>query len=232
MNRLGLRVVALLTFVFLGTLPVYGVTLDAVLDFSNVNNPSGAWTYGYVPAGSTDTDGFAEFDTNNTDYPASGVSSWSSGPASVPLIGRNTTGSDVTVLSTITLPPNLLLLYANDTSDWAVLRWTAPAAGDYVLTAYMQNIGDSPATVDVALDGVLQGLLLNGLPFPLDTYGETLYVSLGNVWTFAEGQTLDFVVENGGVGVAATADIPEPASLLLAVLGLAGLGMLRRRTNL
>ena len=117
-------------------------------------------------------------------------------------------------------------------------RWTAPAAGDYDITAVFtgQGLGGSHSNVSVALNGVDEwNTLVNGFvgrswegytdgfgPDPLQAYGDTL--------TLAAGDTLDFGVVTGAQPAPIGVDVqivPEPMTLIL--LGLGGLASIRRR---
>jgi hypothetical protein len=225
MSRLGLRAVSLLALSLVAMIPAFGLpTFDAVADFSS-SNPSVAWSYGWVPAGSTDTNSFELFDSYQVLVP--GVNAWTYVAADPPpIIAQNTGPDDVTYvggyLDGIVQPWYLLLLHPGTEGEYAVLRWTAPADAVYNVNAYFQNIDQQAVTVDVAIDGALLG------PFTIDDYGSNFFVT--GPQYFTAGQTLDFIVQTGGVGVAANFAVPEPATLSLLGMGLLALGILRRRS--
>lgn len=225
MSTLGRRAVALMALSFVAITLALGATSDAVADFSGTN-PSGAWSYGWVAVGSTDTTTFQLFDTYQAGLLATGVDSWTLAGDSQPVVAQNTGPDDVTYpsgyLAGIIQPASLLLLHPGAAGDWAVLRWTAPSSGEYSIDGYFENIDVQPVIVDLGIGGALAG------PFTVDPYGTDFY-TIGQVY-FTAGQTLDFVAESGGAG--ATADIsyiPEPASWLLLGIGMLGLGFLKRR---
>ncbi len=114
---------------------------DAVNNFSINQNPNGVWSYGYS-AGRGAT---FNLDTNST--PGQSIESWSAG-SNGPYVYHNKSGTTQTYAS-ITQPPDLLNLDPSFSQQNSIVRWTAPAAGNYRISGRFQGIDST--TTDVAV---------------------------------------------------------------------------------
>ncbi|MCL4524029.1 MAG: PEP-CTERM sorting domain-containing protein [Acidobacteria bacterium] len=133
-------------------------------------------------------------------------------------------------------PAGYLFLVPGDLSALSVLRWTAPTSGQYTITGLFQSIDQIQfATADVHI-------LVNGIPILssnalINTFG--VQVPFNLTLGLTAGTTIDFAVGNGGNGtghdqiglVANVNPVPEPGTLALVGMGLAGLLARRRRRD-
>lgn len=103
---------------------------DATADFSTTANPNGAWLYGYS-TGDVSHHDFTLFDKQ------SGMGWASSGhlASDAPVIWKNTSAATLFGIST----GQLSLHPVHDTHSWAILRFVAPAAGDYQVDMGLPN---------------------------------------------------------------------------------------------
>jgi hypothetical protein len=224
----------------LGAAPIY----DAVTDFG-ATNPSGTWSYGWLAAG-TDPLGYNPGDLNLfgtlVTNPVAGLNTWCDaatfGAECLPMVVRNTTDSEAAYANTVVQPPWLLNLHPGALGEFVVVRWTAPATGDYNALAWFQglDVGDDESfgtstDVYIALNG---SSIFSGA---IGSYGDTQY-AFGLPGSYVQNDTMDFIVGygadgtyfNDSTGLSATFEaVPEPATMLLVGLGLGGLGLLRRR---
>jgi hypothetical protein len=221
------------------------IVYDAATDFSGANNPSSVWSYGWSATlgGAFTTD----IDVQNL---GSGVVQWRGNqPANAdgnPSVFKNTSGSEVT-LGSIKLPGNSLAFHPGSAGQFSVVRFTAPSAGDYSISAAFTGRDFSgPTSTDVHVlvnsssqfDDVVNGFLFT------TTFGSQTFA-------LAQGGTIDFVVgydggpggkdEHGAnfgwdsTGLAATVTpVPEATTLIAGALLLLPFGastvrMLRRR---
>lgn len=173
---------------------------DAFSDFSTTNNPNGVWSYGYtVGSGFVASPAYA---------PSGSVAGW--------------TDSSVASYLGVYLASTSLLLHPGDAAnEKAVLRFTAPTAGQYKISLSFAN-GDN-ATTDFALaqNGVS---LWSGAISPSNlSSSQMLTLNL------AAGDTLDAIVGYGSNGNyyndstlvnMSLQSVPGPAAMIPFALGL------------
>ncbi|HUS34343.1 MAG TPA: hypothetical protein VM680_03225 [Verrucomicrobiae bacterium] len=156
---------------------------DARSDFSTTTNPNAGWTYGYrADLGSE----FVPFDQvvkrGAMDY-------WISGSGPDPGVGHNPTKL-AQVLNEIIFKSHQLAVHPGPNGEYAVVRWTAPAAGQFFTLANFVGEGGM-SIVDVHI-------LKNGQSIFDDSInGPTKRASFSSVLTAAAGDTLDFAVGRG-----------------------------------
>ena len=125
-------------------------TYDAVHDFSITANPNGAWSYGWS---ATLNGTFTLYAAGNGDC-LSGLSDWrelTDCPDVVPQpnLAHNDTAS-ILCGPTFCVPPSLLDLHPGDKGQYSILRWTAPAAGRYLVSGTFSGEDfTGPTTTDV-----------------------------------------------------------------------------------
>lgn len=204
---------------------------DAVSGFSTASNPNGNWSYGTrLPAYYA----FSIKDAADPDF-----DSWT-GNGGLPMVSLNITAAPIQI-ENVLHPVDYLNLIPN--SDYlAVLRWTAPAAGDYTFSGSFRlhdslshgmsgSVSENDSTL--LIDHVFTSYL-EELPFQFTR-------------SLAAGGFIDFIASsyNGQptvedhyawealgvrVDVSTASEVPEPGSCILAAAGLTLL-VLRRRVQ-
>ena len=227
-------VLCALAIVGLLTVPAAAdVVYDAAADFSVTNNPNGVWSYGYLGT-VEDPSSFTQY-TNVHDLsaigPPPGIIIWDR-PESFwdPGVAKNTTGSDITsAWNTLYRSQKIVIGPADNTSnppDASLVRWTAPAAGTYAVSAQFEKVNILGYGVnDYALT---QGWVNSEKKY--DVHGDGAWTG---TYTVALGDTIDFVAtlwpqDPGWSNIPTQLDatitlVPEPSGLLLTVVGLFGL---------
>jgi len=231
---LGMASVSCMPFV--GSATLY----DAAADFSATSNPTGVWAYGW-----SQTLGSA-FNLDTAKNPdllgVSGVVQWQGnqppGADGNPSVFENTTGSTVQVGS-ITMQANSLAFHPGSGGQYSVVQFTAPSAGDYLISATFQgddSVGPTTTGVNVLVGGnsVFTSII--------DGFGPSSAKSLGSTLvSLSQNETVDFtVVLNGkfdydSTGLqASVTSVPEPTTmiagaLLLLPFGASTLRILRKR---
>jgi hypothetical protein len=167
-------------------------TYDPFAQFSAVNNPAGAWTYAYETALGLESSFTLDHPVNPV--PA-GLEAWTGGVSAdnTPLVARNFT-ANVIQLGTVIWVPGEILLHPGPHGELSVLRFTAPAAGVYTLTATFAARDLFPGGTDVHV-------LLNNVSLfagATSNLGGASFTSAP--LTLQEGDRIDFVVGFGANG--------------------------------
>jgi hypothetical protein len=195
---------------------------NAATDFSISSNPNGAWSYGY----SFGVGSAFHLDTTNTAaYAGLALGGWMGNlntafGANYPYALKNFTSHPVTNNGTTVYQPGQLALHPDQSNVVSIVRWTAPVSGTFSLNVTFSGLdstfGDS-ADVHILHNG---SSLLNSVVSPNPA-------SFSGPQSILAGDTIDFVVGNGGngingdsTGLSATI-VPEPTTVGLAAMGLA-----------
>lgn len=170
---------------------------DASIQFSGVQNPSGVWSYGTLQPLVRPEDGAILPDASRfTPFPA--PASYFDGAISYsrdPHVLLNPTAAPILLLGYIPVAPGQLSLHPGQEGVSAVLRFTAPAAGDYNVQAVFQGIDPVQTTTRAYVlkkGSIVFQEALTEVNVPR-TFSQTVTVA-------AAGDTLDFVVDDGGDG--------------------------------
>lgn len=165
---------------------VIGAVFDANNDYSDTANPNGAWSYG-CSANSTLGSAFVAFDTFNADGGGTGNNEWSSSSLGhTPNFRKNT--SDSTIFGA---NPGQVSLHPGPNNEYAILRFTAPAAGSYLIDSqfFAGDTGETDAHV----------LLNNDTASPLfSAPSTTTNPAFTTTVALQQGDVVDFVVGSLG----------------------------------
>lgn len=166
-------------------------TSDAVADFSNAQNPNGAWSYGSQAVGG----GFTLYPSHNNQF-GSGLDTWSaSSSACCPMVTKNSTGATASYAGGVVVQPtDLLNVHPGANGERSIVRWTAQAAGTVNLAGRFQGLDNVGTTTDVLIKH-------NGTTIfsgNMNGYGQTLPFALTR--TVSAGDTLEFSVGYGANG--------------------------------
>jgi len=192
------------------------MTYDAAREFSLTDNPTVVWSYGY--SGSFGT--FTTFPGQSDQ--SSALPFWRPDPNStVPTVGKNTSGQILEASGNI-FQIDQMVFHPGDSvhNQYAMVRFTAPKTGAYTLTARFSGVYalDAGTTSDVHV-------LVNGMSFfdgAVQGYGSEVSFTPPSSVTLRDGDTVDFVVGNGGngywgdfTGLAATVNFIRPVAVVL-----------------
>ena len=172
-------------------------TYDAAKDFSLNANPNGVWSY---MSGGANTAPLTKKGTGPLEPNAGAVSYWNTGATGWNAyhgVFANKGGAPVTVSAGLVLPPGTLVLHpADKAGPPAVVRFTAPAAGQYTMEATFTAIDAQAKKTDVSVRVNGNEVLKQGLQ------GANAKAAYNGKADLAAGQSVDFIVGNGGDGFA------------------------------
>jgi hypothetical protein len=210
---------------------------DATADFSatSSSNVNGVWSYG---SSATLGGPFAAFSQAQLTQGASNtdLQLWNS-PTSFAYLGKaGALGYDC--CRSVLVAPGALSLHAGGNGEYAVMRFTAPSAGSYQISAsFWGQDYVRPANENVDVHVRSNGTSL--FSASIVGFGPTSAQGWNGSVTLAANQSLDFMVGRGAdnffgygstglTGAVALSPVPEPAAAALMFFGLAGLLAARR----
>jgi hypothetical protein len=225
-----------------------GETFDAASGFPNspaLPAESGAWSYGYSNTlGGT----FTSHSNSTTDYFGNqgGIVGFytplSTSAQMLPVVLKNTTGSTYNISTIQGWSPDLLLLHPGESpaqGEFSVVRFTAPAAGVYDISAHFMGLDITPTTTDVHVllndtDDLFDALINSHLVDTLYT-GSPLTLSEGDHIDFAVGfqgslDDTNFFADSTGFDATIVSETPEPGTVALFGGGLVLIAGMRRKT--
>lgn len=217
------RCIAMVYTRFLLSLAVVSVVsasnaFNLAQDFSVANgNPNGVWSYGYKLAGDTGAPLvlFDQVDAN----PASPWWGHDFG-LGAPAIWRNLTGS-----VSYGVPLGATSLHPGSANQLATARFTVPVAGTLHLEGAFGNGDGGNVDVFVAHNATL---LLSVMNIPgAQGFAFDRAVAAGDTIDFMVGDAGSFFYDNTPIDVE-IGIVPEPASLVILVAGLAAVARRRR----
>ena len=219
MRRNSAYLIALLAVAqfFLG-LYARGLTYDVAADFSTNSNPNGVWTYGYaLTLGGS-------LILYNQPGSVTGVDYWSLS-GNVPDVAHNSTPNPVS-LGTPLFAPYQAAFHPGQTGEYSIFRFTAPAAGTYLLQTSFSGIDTMGTTTDVHVltnDAVIFSGSVNGYgPGTGPSFATNLVLQASDRVDFEVGYGSDGNYLDDATGIQATLIIDVP---ILTVQPLGGLGV-------
>jgi hypothetical protein len=208
--------------------PAFGTTWDPAVEFSATDNPNGVWAYGWVSYEDFVAGGYTLtfFDTTRE---WDELNHWGVAEGTEPAVLYNPT--DAVHAFGNNVPPHTMALHPGGSDERAIIRWTAPESGTFLILGSF--FSDGIPTTDLHV-------LLNGTSL-FDDYLDGAQTKPFSMQVVAvAGDAIDFAVGFGGNGhnsdstnfCAQIEAVPEPGSVLAVggvLLGLLRFAARRRR---
>jgi hypothetical protein len=224
------RYPAIVAAIALSVATTLAAAFNPATEFSLAGNPNGPWRYGYAS-----TLG-GPLILHTTSGNSGGLDYWNTDISiGLPWIVRNSSAVPINWAGTTLFEPGALSLHPGPNGEVAVLRFTVPSTGQYLVAgAFFGQDYIGPTTTDVHL-------LLNGTAVFNDVvsdYGSNH--SFNTTLTLAAGSQLDFAVGFGSNGnylydstglAALITPVPEPSALALLGIAASLRYQFRRREN-
>ena len=205
---------------------------DVAVDFSSTSNPNGVWSYGWsLTLGSS-------LILSTSPRTRDGVETWPGDLAADgnPAEYHNGTPDVILLGGGARFEPGQFGLHPGPGGEYAVVRYTAPAAGSASITSEFSGQDTTGTSSDVHV--LFNGLSLHNAV--VEGNGSSSVVPFDRTLTVAMGDTIDFAVGFGTNGsffgdstalaariqlgpVSEPSPVPEPSTLALFALGLVGL---------
>jgi len=146
MNRICFNLAAGIVMALGSTAHGAQASWNAVADFNIAANPNGAWSYNWrLPTGPLTLMTFGEHDCNEA-----GSDCWSryGGGNWLPQIAKNVSGTEIQNQCCV-YPLGILNMHPGASGERAVVTWTAPATGTYMISGQYQIEDYTPTGVEV-----------------------------------------------------------------------------------
>jgi RHS repeat-associated protein len=171
-------------------------TYNLANDFSATSNPNGAWSYGRAASLGQPF----QINTGSSTGSNGALDIWLPTVGAVypdvyPYILHNRTATEVSASSAI-YAPNAVVMHPGSVGEVGIARWTSPASGTYTVSASFGGAEAGLTNVLVLKNG---GGLFQGVKSTVDPYLLSP-IAWNGVVSVSAGDTLDFVVGNGGDG--------------------------------
>ncbi len=173
---------------------------DAATDFSSTTNPNGAWSYGWSnPQGTSFNLWSGQATWGWCTFQVWGSGSWLG-------IGKNQSNSPLCTCNGLTrIPAQRIVMHPGNYAERAVLRWTAPTAGAFQVSAQFAGLDiNAPTTVYITVShnsAVLwSAAVTNSAPSSCSIPAPIAAAMPATNVTVSAGDTIDCLVGDGGNG--------------------------------
>lgn len=194
--------------------PINAQTWNLATDFSATNNPNGVWSYGAKEATlSADLILYTDTTAIPAHYGTQQLAGWTN-PATgiIPYVAKNTSAQDWNYDGTsegggpAVLHPQEVLLHPSSFGNrYSVVRWTAPRAGRYAVSALFRRF-ENKAGVNSSYAVLQNGVALpegSGILTDFDTPDSSVNYTNASI-ALNEGDVLEFAVGIGTDGTSNT----------------------------